>query len=107
MLKINKIFRCILNVSFNDNYVPNIHTSEMYKSLNTLKFNYIYDLFLLKFLHFVMYKNTKNTKLFNKYFADLLPGHSYSTRQTRILLPRVRLEIEKRSTIYQCNAANY
>ena len=98
-VKINKILRCILNISFNDNYVPNIHTSEMYKSLNTLKFDDIYDLFLLKFLHFVMYKNTK---LFNEYFADLLPGHCYSTRQTRILLPRVRLEIEKRSTIYQC-----
>ena len=73
-------------------------TNDMYKSLDLLKFEDIYKYFLLNFMHFVMYKNND---MFNNYIMPLLPQHNYVTRNTRINLPNVRLQIEKQATIFQ------
>ena len=101
---LNSILRCILNVKYDDNNVPMMHVNDMYKSLNLLKFDDIYKYFILKFLHHVFYKNVD---LFNKYYKHLLPAHTYETRNTKINLPIVRLEIEKHFTIFQsCKLLN-
>ena len=97
-VKINRILRCILGVRFDDFFQPNIPTNDMYKMLNILKFKDLYNLSLLKFLHFILYKRPE---LFEFYFSHLLPDHSYSTRNIRIRLPITRLEIEKRSTVFR------
>ena len=70
----------------------------MYKSLNFLKFRDIHKFELIKFLHKILYKNHS---IFHKYFSYLLPTHSYLTRNTRINLPQVRLDVGKRFTIYK------
>ena len=98
-IKMNKILRCILRVKYSDNNVPLLPTEEMYKSLAILNFKQAYEYFLLKFIHFYFYKNPL---FFNLYFMNLLPRHEYSTRNTRIHYPSIRVEIEKQSTIYQC-----
>ena len=94
----NKILRQILCVNYDENHRPLVSTDEMYKKLNLLKFDDIYDFFLLKFIHFVLYKDRR---IFDNYFNDLLPIHNYETRNIRINLPQIRLDIEKRGTIFQ------
>ena len=96
---INKILRYILKVEYDDNNVPLMPTNNMYKTLKLLKFEDIYRYFLLKFLHFSFYNNNE---IFRKHFLPLMPRHTYSTRNTKINLPTVRLEIEKQFTIFQC-----
>ena len=98
-IKLNNILRIILNVQYNENNIPLMSTNEMYKRLNILKLNDIYKYYLLRFIHYAMYNNLS---LFLTHFAPLLPSHSYNTRQKRINLPNVRLEIEKNSVVFQC-----
>ena len=101
---LNKILRNILRVEYDENNIPLISTSEMYKTLKFLKFEDVYRYFLLKFIHDVFYRQTE---FFNEYFAPLLPSHSYGTRGVRINLPSVRLEIGKQSTLFQtCKLVN-
>ena len=69
----------------------------MYRNLSILQFYDIYRLNILKFLHYSLYKNQT---FFNKYFLPLLPTHHYNTRNVRINLPNVRLDIEKHSALY-------
>ena len=103
-IKINKILRLILNVKFIDYGVPNISTSDMYKELRLLKFEDLYQFNLLKFLHYMLYVNHD---LFDKYFSPLLPNHSYSTRNTRINFPGIRLRIERNFTVFRiCKLMN-
>ena len=103
-IMMNNILRCILSVKRDHNNRPLMSVNNMYKSLNLLKFDDIYRYVLLKFLHHVFYKNTE---LFDAYYAPLLPFHSYSTRNRRINLPAVRLEVERHSTIFQsCKLMN-
>ena len=103
-VSMNKILRSILNVKFDENNIPLTPTNEMYKSLNLLKFEDIYKYFLLRFLHFIMYKDYD---LFETYLRPLLPQHGYMTRNIRINLPSVRLQIEKQSVIFQmCKLMN-
>ena len=101
---LNKILRNILKVKYDENNIPLMPTSEMYKTLNLLKFNDVYKYFLLRFIHDIFYKKAD---FFNEYYAPLLPSHSYGTRRIKINLPPVRLEIEKQSTIFQtCKLLN-
>ena len=101
---LNKILRHILKVKYDENNIPLMPTSEMYKTLNLLKFDDVYKYFLLKFIHDVFYRQSD---FFNEYYAPLLPSHSYSTRRVRMNLPSVRLEIEKQSTLFQtCKLLN-
>ena len=53
-----------------------------------LKFNNIYKLYLLKFLHFCIYTRRD---IFNSIFSYLLPEHDYPTRNIWIRLPFVSL----------------
>ena len=95
----NRILRCILGVRFDEFFQPSIPTNNMYKMLNVLKCKALYNLSLLKFLHFILYKRPE---LFEFYFSHLLPDHSYATRNIKIRLPITRLEMEKRSTVFRC-----
>ena len=100
----NNILRCILKVERDHNNIPLVSVNAMYKSLNLLQFDDIYRYLLIRFLHLVLYKNTE---LFNEYFAPLLPSHSYNTRNIRINLPVVRLEVERHFTLFQsCKLLN-
>ena len=101
IIKINKILRIILKVKFNENRIPLMPTNAMYCSLNFLKFEDLYKFNLLKFLHFIMFIDNA---VYLKYFTPLLPSHNYNTRNVRINLPAIRIELEKISTIYNiCN----
>ena len=76
----------------------------MYCSLNFLKFEDLYKFNLLKFLHFIMFIDNA---VYLKYFTPLLPSHNYNTRNVRINLPAIRIELQKTSTIYNiCNLIN-
>ena len=98
-IKVNNILRIILNIKSDENNIPLMSTNEMYKRLNLLKFDDIYKFYLLKFLHFAFYKNSS---IFLRFFAPLFPQHFYNTRQRRINLPSIRLEIERNSVIFRC-----
>ena len=103
-IKMNKILRIILKVKFDENRIPIMPINHMYKVLNLLKLNDFYKFNLLKFLHFILYNNEVT---FMKYFSALLPTHTYDTRNTKINLPEVRLEIEKNFTVFNiCNLIN-
>ena len=95
----NKILRLILNVKFNDNNIPLTRTNDMYKQLRLLKFEDIYKYYLLKFIHFVQYERFD---IFINEFSHLLPSNIHSTRSTRINLPNVRTDLEKRFTVFKC-----
>ena len=100
----NNILRCILKIKRDQNNVPLVSVNTMYKSLNFLQFDDIYRYTLLKFLHLVLYKNVE---LFNEYYAPLLPTHRYNTRNIRINLPVVRLEVERHFALFQsCKLLN-
>ena len=101
---INNILRCILRVRYDQNNVPLMSVSDMYKCLSLLKFDDVYKYFLLRFLHFSFYKDTET---FNKYYLPLLPTHSYGARGTRINLPSVRVEVERQFALFQsCKLLN-
>ena len=103
-IMLNNILRCILKVGRDENNIPRMSVNDMYKSLKLLKFDDIYKFHLLKFLHLALYRNHE---LFNKYYLPLLPTHSYDTRNRRINLPVVRLEIEKQFALFQsCKLLN-
>ena len=95
---INRILRSIMHVRHDHNNIPMIRTSIMYKKLNILKFEDLYKLFLLKFLRYALYENHD---IFESHFAQFIPVHDYRTRSLRINLPPIRLEIERRFTVYQ------
>ena len=97
-ITLNKILRSILKVEHDENNIPLMPTNEMYKSLNLLKYEDIYKYFLLNFMHLALYRNNE---MFRRYLMPLLPQHRYGTRNTRINLPAVRLQIEKQSTMFQ------
>ena len=45
--------------------------------------------------------------MYVKYFLPLMPRHRYNTRNIRINLPDVRLQVEKQSTVFQmCRLVN-
>ena len=98
-VKINKILRIVLNVKYNDNHVPLLNTNLMYKQLNFLKLKDVYRFFLLKFIHFVMFKRHD---IYIDCFEAHLPVNTHNTRNNRINLPYVRTEVEKRFTVFQC-----
>ena len=97
-MRLNNILRSILNVKSNHNNIPLMSVNQMYKELNLLKFEDIYRLCLLKFAHLVLFNDFN---LFQKYFSQYLPAQTYPTRNNRINLPQVRLDVERNSTIFQ------
>ena len=100
----NNILRCILRVERDHNNIPMVSVNEMYGSLNLLQIEDIYRYTLLKFLHLVLYKNFV---IFNEYYIPLLPSHRYTTRNKRINLPVVRLEVERHFALFQsCKLMN-
>ena len=49
----------------------------------------------------------KNFVIFNEYYVPLLPSHRYTTRNKRINLPVVRLEVERHFALFQsCKLMN-
>ena len=104
-ISLNKILRCILKANdFDNNYRPLVRTNTLYIELNVLKFQDIHKYFLLKFIHFCLYRRYD---VFLDYFSDLLPIHNYSTRNIRINLPEVRLDIEKHFALFRsCELIN-
>ena len=98
---INKILKIILKVKYDENHIPLVPTNLMYKQLAFLKFPDIHRYFLLKFVHFILYRRYD---VFNEFFSHLLPLNNYSMRSSKINLPSIRKEIERHFTIYQvCN----
>ena len=99
MIAVNKILRAILKVRFDMVGRPLMGTTVMYKRLSILKFEDIYTLNILKFIHSIIYG--QNQSLFEQVFVSLFPGHNYNTRVTdRLNVPKIRLEIERQSTDY-------
>ena len=96
---LNKIIRCIFNIGRNENNIPLVHVRDMYREAGMLQYHDIYKFYLLKFAHFLLYNRYD---IFDKYFSCLLPRHSYGTRNVRINLPSIRLNIEKQSARYRC-----
>ena len=97
-IMMNNILRCILKVNRNHDGIPLMSVNTMYKQLNLLHFDDIYQYLLLRFLHSILYINSE---LYNEYYVPLLPTHMYNTRNVRINLPPVRLEVERNSTLFQ------
>ena len=71
----NKILRNILQVRFDENYIPVMSTNVMYKTFNILKSMDVYSYFLLKFIHKNYYENFD---LFHDNFLDLLSKNTYN-----------------------------
>ena len=78
---------------------PPVPTSSMYKELSLLKFEDIHKYFLLKFLHFIIYKKPE---IFAEDFACYLPNTDYQIRNSRINLPPTRRDEVKGFTVFQC-----
>ena len=72
-------------------------TNQVYSALGVLKFKDVYNLFLLKFFQSIRQNDLDS---FNKFFAPLTARHGINTRR-RMILPAVRLEIERNSTIFR------
>ena len=103
-IMMNNILRCILKVNRNHDGIPLMSVNTMYKQLNLLHFDDIYQYLLLRFLHSILYINSE---LYNEYYVPLLPTHMYNTRNVRINLPPVRVEVERNSTLFQsCKLLN-
>ena len=88
------MLRSILNVKVGD-----LNTSDLYKALDMLKYDDIYKLFLLKFIHFCLYQRPD---VFQEHFSHIMLNDRYPTRNNKINLPQIRLNIEKQSTIFNC-----
>ena len=97
-VKINNVLRCILKVQYVDGR-PLMSVNGMYRLLEFLKVEDIYKYYLLKFIHGSLYGNMSD--IYECYFAPLVPRHTYASRETRLRLPPVRLEVEKRATLFQ------
>ena len=97
-INMNKIFRTILKIRSDSNFIPTISKNEMYKLVILLKFKDMFNYFLLKFLHHCLYRDFI---MFNDFYFQYLPQHTYLTRNRRINLPPIRLEIERQSTVFQ------
>lgn len=95
---LNNICRVILNVKRDYRNIPLLSTNEMYYKLNFLKFDDIYNYFLTKFLHRVLYKDDK---LYNEYFSQHVPDHRYQIRNKKFNLPPIRVEVERNFTIFR------
>ena len=52
----NKVLQNVFQVRNNSNNIPMVSLSYSYVQLSLLKFDDIYEFFLSKFVHFVMYK---------------------------------------------------
>jgi hypothetical protein len=95
---LNNILRNILGVKYDLNHVPLMHVDEMYDTLRLLQFDEVYKYFLLKFIRDAKFLNTE---IYQRYFVPLIPSAIHYTRNQRFNVPSVRLEIEKRSTVYR------
>ena len=94
----NKILRLILNIR-NDNNIPTAPTTQMYCQLRLLKFPDIHKYFLIKFYrHSLQFQPL----LYNTFFRPLIPAHPYRTRNDVLNYPKVRLDVERRGTVFQC-----
>ena len=87
----NKSLQVILNVKFDEKFIPSMATNEMYKRLNLLKLEDLYKYFLLKFINYFLYGS--KTQCFDLYFSNLLPNHGYSTWDIKINYPSIRLDM--------------
>lgn len=94
---LNKILRIVLRIR-TVNYIPTVNTNTMFYSVGFLKFSDIYNYFLMKFIRNALYNDSR---LLNKYLISFIPDHTHDTRGLRLIIPRVRLNIEKNSTIFQ------
>ena len=93
-----------MNPEYNEYRIPLMPTNLMYKKLSLLKFDDIYQLFLLQFYQFIRYKKPD---IFDEFLSSLLPSHRYPSRGHRINLPYARLDIAKQSTVFQiCKTIN-
>jgi hypothetical protein len=94
----NRTLRSILRVRYVDN-VPLIRTNELYRQSKILKLDDMYKFKLLQFMNRALFHDQR---LFESFFAPLVPQHFHDTRGVRLNLPPVRLEIEKNGTVFNC-----
>ena len=97
-IQMNKTLRHILDVHFDINHRPFMSTNNMFKKLNLMKFNEIFEYFMIKFIHSCIYG--ANFNIFEEHFAELLPDHKYETRHKKMNFPIVRLQSERVMTKY-------
>ena len=77
----------------------NLPTIELYKELNIFKGKDVYRYFLIKFMHYVSYESFD---LFIKYFSHHLSQGNYNLRDSTVDLPKIRTEVERSFTNYNC-----
>ena len=72
-------------------------TNNMYFKLGILKFEDVCNYFLLSFLRKAFYKDHL---ILEKYFNNFIPSHDHQTRGFRLILPRIRLDMERNFTVF-------
>ena len=94
----NKLLRSILGVT-TENGIPNMHTGEMYRTLNVLTLKNLYKLYLFKFM--VLMKRGLLPFFYNLLLRPLEIDHEYNTRSNSLRHPRLTSEIERRAVTHQ------
>ena len=72
----------------------------MYLKLNLLKLKEVFQYFMTKFIHSCIHG--KNHILFQEYFSNFLPSHTYNTRNLKLNYSCFKLEVEKHLSVYNC-----
>ena len=74
---LNKILRMIVGVKTDNFHVPLLGSDEMYVMLELLKFDFILDYCLIKFINWCF---TDRFDMFHTYFVTLIPQHEHQVR---------------------------
>ena len=98
IVRINNILRTILGVTWENNR-PTISNAELYKELNILNLNSIYQLNVYKLLRLLVDGNLP--EFWQLLLASYTTPHAYNTRGIRFRHPNISSELERRALSYQ------
>ena len=98
VVKQNKLLRSMLGV-VTENGIPNMHTGEMYRTLNVLTLGNLFKLYLSKFM--ALMKKGLLPFFYNLLLRPLESDHAYNTRSNSLRHPRLTSEVERRAVTHQ------